>query len=199
MTESLMNNYPFHYKCGCIFWRCRQQVPLTHMKNVKTVHKPLINIHVSTEWNSYNCTKQRRLISATCHQHAESDRRTGVAPHHDRISAVLWIALNLHSYLFTDPSLIGHELFVELPYIMKKMTYCEYICTLYLKLPTNNISCLFSTSYACADENIILIGCKLFIKYTVYLGNRELETRFSETIVQFPMVPRGCLLFLPVI
>ena len=48
------------------------------------------------------------------------------------------------------------------------MTYCEYICTLYLKLPTNNISCLFSTSYSCADENIILKGCKIFIKSTLY-------------------------------
>ena len=48
------------------------------------------------------------------------------------------------------------------------MTYCEYICTLYLKLPANNISCLFSTSYSCADENIILKGCKIFTKYTFY-------------------------------
>lgn len=74
------------------------------------------------------------------------------------------------STLFTDPSLISHQLLAELPYIMKKikMTYCEYICTLYLKLPTNNISCFFSTSYPCADENIILKGCKTFIKYTFY-------------------------------
>ena len=74
------------------------------------------------------------------------------------------------STLFTDPSLISHQLFAELPYIMKKikMTYCEYICTLYLKLPANNISCLFSTSYSCADENIILKGCKIFTKYTFY-------------------------------
>lgn len=113
---------------------------------------------------------QSGFISATCHQHANKLKVTGEEKGQPIMTGYQQNS-GVHSiHTLHRPSLISHQLFAELPYIIKKikMTYCEYICTLYLKLLTNNISCLFSTSYSCADENIILKASKTFIKYTFY-------------------------------